>query len=140
MTYLQFIELLCVYALVVILNIVSENFIPLPKNSQSTQEELTKSLKLKMTTKASSVCCLIIIVSVTGSSLIGLIGMLCLWPLAPLIFSFGVAGKVLLTPWVSSVYTLGWLTYMSAEIVSVLDGVILALIFFGPVNHLFFTH
>ena len=138
MSYSGLLELLFCYAVVVLINAVAASFMDIPKNGLSAEQEMDKAIKSKLTSIGAIVRLSAAGVLITLLSVTGFVGMLCLWHLAPFIFCAGVIGRICLTPIVASVYTIHWVTYMSAEIISAFEGVILALIFFGPARHLFY--
>jgi len=138
MSYFELLELLFCYTIVVVINVVAASVIDIPKKGLSADQEMDKMIKSELTSIGAFMRISIGGVLVFLLSVIGFVGMLCLWHLAPFIFCAGVIGRILLTPLLASVYSMHWVTYMSAEIVSVFEGVILALIFFGPARHLFY--
>jgi hypothetical protein len=81
---------------------------------------------------------LIIGISCLLAGVVGFVGMFFFWPQAPFIYFSGVASKILFSPLLPVKNPRTVWENMCGEIELFLDGLLMALVFFGPAKNLFF--
>jgi hypothetical protein len=131
----QFIALLSGYALVDVVHILSGKYVRLPdhvERAKANREEILRGkpgLHLKFLFALSTFLLV--------AFFIGIVGMFFFLRIAPWLFGVGVIGMAVFHPKKIWIINNGW-EHALNDLESLFAGVILALVFFGPAQHLFF--
>jgi hypothetical protein len=112
-------------------------FTSLPEN-RPRKNEHAEFLASKTIPKWYALLCFVVTSFTLLGGIVGFVGLFILWKRAPVIYCSALFGKIFLKPLFNPVVVSQncW-EELSATVEYVLDGFIMALIFFGPAKHLF---
>jgi hypothetical protein len=138
MTHLQLICLLLVYLFVVALHATLSKLTPLYGN-EPRKDYLKEYLSSHRIPKWYNLLVCIVGSSVALGGVVGMAGLFLLWRQAPVIYCSALLGKVFLSPVLIPIPNRNncWEDLCSG-LELMLDGFLMALIFFGPAKHLFY--
>jgi hypothetical protein len=134
MNKIEFIAFLCSYGVVVAFQILAQKYARLPEHVERAKPDKRKILSGK--SKPYYMYCMLMVVLVSVSGIVGYVGMFFFWKPTPWIFTFYVIGKELLYPKALWHITSGWETFFNG-LEGYLAGFIIALALLGPARHLF---